>query len=184
MESDLEPTDMSVKDIADVINKIKKNKDLVPQTIDMLRRNPDMERDATNMALDMEGMKNTTVGMETPLKERKKMIARQQLVKSQIKHRLKDGEVKCVSMLLNGKLSPYAINCVEAENNEKYKTGAVTIQGKDYMYILTTTLRPSKNNLNKRASVLLLQPVYGIVHFVLIDEEFDPVDSSIEDFPK
>lgn len=184
MEPDSLPNEISEAEMATVMKKIKKNKDIVPQTVDMLKRNPDLERDATNMVMDIDGIVGGKMGMDTPLKERKKMMARQELVKSQMKHRLKEGETKCVSMLLNGKVCPYAVDCSAIEKEEKYKTGAVAIKGKDYMYILDSQVKPVKNKLNKRATMLLMQPVYGIAHFVLLDSDFSPEDSTVTDFPK
>lgn len=183
----MEPADFPAKEeltkskIDDALAKIRKNRKIVPQTMDMLHKNPEMQRNAANF---VEGLNIPSVmGMETPLRERKKMAARQEMVRSQMRNRLADGEVKCVHMLVKGKLVPYAVNCGVLDQGEKWCVEPVLIGDMDFLYVCDATVPVTNKNLNKRASDILGEPVYGIVAFVLLDKDLEPTDLAVSDFP-
>lgn len=180
MEPDPDPLD--AKKMASAIAKIKKDRNLVPQASDMLKRNPEMARNAADLVAELQGG-SKTMGMEVPLKERKKMLAKQELIRSQIKNRTKEGEVRCLSMLVKGKLAPDSIDLTETEKEERWCVDPVSIGDLDFLYVCDATAKITNKNLNKRATSILGKPIYGIVRFVELDEDIEPVDYTFKDFP-
>jgi len=167
--------------ISAAIAKIKKNRRLVPQSIDMLKNNSQMERNMTNMARNMSG--GGTMGQETSLKDRKKMAHRQELIRSQMKTTILDDDVKCVQILLGGRCTSNIVNLKVVEDQEKWCVDVIEIGSSIFITICDSSAKISNKNINKKASEIMKVPVYGLVSFILLDDELDPVDCLVKDFP-
>lgn len=168
--------------ISAAISKIKKNRRLVPQSIDMLKKNSEMERNMTNMARNMTN--GGTMGQETSMKDRRKMANRQELIKSQMKAKILDDDVKCVVLLLNGRATNNIVNLKVVEDEAKWCVDVIILGPQTFITICDSTAKISNKNLNKKASEIMNMPVYGLVSFILLDDELDPVDCLVKDFPQ
>jgi hypothetical protein len=123
------------------------------------------------------------MGPETSLKDRKKMMHRQELIRSQMKTTILDDDVKCVQILIGGRTASNIVNLMVVEKEEKWCVDPIEIGDSIFITICDSTARISNKNLNKRASEIMKVPVYGLVSFILLDEELDPIDCLVKDFP-
>lgn len=165
--------------VSEAIGKIKKNRKLVPQTIEMIKKNPEIERNMSNLTRELTN--GGVMGTETPLKERKKMAHRQELIRSQMKNKIVEGDVKCALVLVNGKITSQCINMMKIESEEKWCVDAIEIKGEPFIYVCDSTSKISNKYHNKKASELLGVPVYGLVSFIKLDSEYEPVDCTVKD---
>lgn len=170
------------KKISEAIAKIKKDRKLVAQSVDMVRKNPQLERNMTSIAREIMGTEGV-MGPETSLKDRKKMLHKQALIRSQMKMNLTEDDIKCTVMSPKGKVSSMIVNLPQLELEEKWCVNSIMIGDLDFLTICDSSASLSNKNLNKRASALMGMHVYGLVSFVLLDNEYDPVDSLPKDFP-
>ena len=167
--------------LATAIEKIKHNRRLVPQSMAMMKGNAQIERNMTNLAREMEG--EMVMGMDTPLKERKKMAHKQELIRSQMKSNMKDDDYRCVQMLLSGRCVPHVVNLVALEKEEKWCVSSIDFDGQAYITVCDSTARISNKNLNKKASTIVGVQVYGLMSFLLLTDEFNIIDCNVKDFP-
>ena len=170
------------KGVADAIEKIKKDRRVVTQTIDLLKNNPQMERNMTNMAQEMAGGQ-MTMGMETSLKERRRMLNRQALIKSQMKMNLSEDDIRCVVMYPKGKLGSTVVNLKQIDADDKWSVGAAAIGKLNFITICDSSVGLYNKNMNKKASSIMGTPAYGLVTFVLLDDQYNPVDLLVKCFP-
>ena len=169
--------------VSEAIARIKKDRRIVSQSIDLVKNNSQLERNMTNMAREMGT--GGVMGQETPLKERKKMKHQQELIRSQMKMNLAEDDIKCVVVCPRGKgnPSPMIVNFAKIEAETKWCVGTAIIGELNFITICDSSASLSNKNLNKRATAIMGENVYGLVSFVLLGGDLEPIDSNAKDFP-
>lgn len=163
----------------EVINKLKEDKSLVPNTMKMVKENPQIKRNAENMARQITSEGGGTMGGDVPLSVRKKMAKQQEMFKRMAKQTHVQGDVTCIYMLLNGKLNTYQFDLEKVKDGDKWKLEKTYIGGWPFIVVCDSTIITGKN---KRASKLIDKTVFGPVIFVFMNENLKPTNISLDGF--
>jgi hypothetical protein len=164
------------KKLSEVIEKLKNDRSIVPNTIKLIKENPQIERNARSIARDIG--QSSAMGQEVPLNERIKMQKRQELIKNMAKQNHKEGDVQCVNMTVGGKMSSYMFSPNDLDQ-DKWSLSGTTINSHSIVAICKTDIYSGSNKVAKK---ILGKEVYGPVIFMLLDEEYIPINLPVNSF--
>ncbi len=166
------------KKINELIEKFKKDKSIVPNVLRTIEEDQQLKRNTENLARML--APTGQMGQEVPLSDRKKMAARQELLRSMAKHKHMSGDVSCVVILINGKIQSTIVN-IEDITNDKWVLHPVVLGGKPFAAMCNSSIL--KDN-NKKVSKILGMTTYGPVKFLLMDVEYNIVNITVPEFNK
>jgi hypothetical protein len=163
------------KNFDNMIEILKKDKSIVPKTIDYINSNQQIKRNAEIMRHNLQ--ENLTMGQDVPLARRKKMANMQEAMKSMAKHHHKEGEVRASCIALKGKLDSTQIN-IKSLDEDKYLIRFIVINGILLASIANVTIKGK----NKKASDIIGELVCGPIIFVKLNDEYEPENMTISEF--
>lgn len=143
---------------ADTIANIKKYTDV----------NQDLRRNALTMANEMKVQK--TLGDQLNLAQKKKIQAAQKQKKDMEKALANQlpGEIDCVYVICNGKISQTQVNIQQIEQESNWILYPIVIGDNQFAMIINSNILSGRNRL---ASNLLNETVCGPVRFVMIQSD-------------
>ena len=170
------------KKISEIMQKLRDDRTIVPNTMKMIEENQDIKRNVMNMARAVNANPNLT-SQAMSLREKKKMQAKQDMIKSMAREKHQPGEVRCVSILKNSKLCPNPI-VPNALDENRWCYHPIKVGGEHVIAICDSQIQSGKNKL---ASKLIGKTAYGPVIFLLLElsgdeNEYKPSNMSCDYF--
>jgi hypothetical protein len=163
------------KKFGSMIKKMKQDKTIIPNAIKMVNENQQLRRDVTGMAKEVDGRKAT---QSMSFNEKKKILNKQDMMKSMMKKKITPGAVSCVYVYANGKIMSTDIIVKDIDDGD-WSLHPIIID--KYCLVAVCDAKVLSGN-NKTAGAIIGKPACGPVRFFRLDDKYESMDMSCAEF--
>lgn len=166
--------------VNEAIDKIRKSPKFMSTTLNYVKSDQNLQRNMEQIKRDMMASGEGVMGTDIPLKQRKKMARKQEMIKSMAKQGYQEGDIGCICMLPNGKTSQTRFNTKDLDD-DKWAIQPAFVAGVPFFAICNANII---TGVNKLATRFIDLTTYGPVIFMMLTPELEPTDIGAPEFKK